>query len=89
MGIPVKRRHAALKGLQRGFSLLEQMIAVVLVVTGSVCALETIVFCLVILQVSEDKWDEDLACWNEAQVELLENEAKNELEEESGFEPPH
>ena len=89
MEIPVKRHPAALKGLQRGFSLLEQMIAVVLVVIGSVCALETIVFCLVTLQVSEDKWEEDLARWNEAQVELLENEAKYELEEESGFETPN
>ena len=62
------------------------MIAVVLIVTGSVCALETIVFCLVTLQVSEDEWDEDLAHWNEAQVELLENEAQNKLKEEARFE---
>ena len=89
MGIPLNRQQEAFNGHQRGFSLLEQMIAVVLVVVGSVCALETIVFCLVTLQVSEDKWEEDIARWNEAQVELLENEAKNELEEESGFETPN
>ena len=89
MGISIKGQPEALKGLERGFSLLEQMIAVVLIVTGSVCALETIVFCLLILQVSEEKWDEDLARWNQAQVEFLETEAKNELEEESGIETPN
>ncbi len=83
MGIHVINRNKSFKAPQRGFSLLEQMIAVVLVVTGSVCALETIVFCLVTLQVSEDTWDEDLAHWNEAQVELLENEARNELKDEA------
>ena len=67
---------------QRGFSLLEQLIAAGLIVTGSICVLETVAFCLITLQASEKKWQEDLDLWNEAQVEFSEQGEINETIEE-------
>lgn len=80
MGIFIKRFLARKKQDKKGFSLLEQLIAVSLIITGSVCALESIAFCLISLQVSEKKWNEDLLYWNESQEELLE-EDKNDYEQ--------
>lgn len=79
MGIFIKRFLTRKKQDKKGFSLLEQLIAVGLIITGSVCALESIAFCLISLQVSEKKWEEDLIRWNESQAELLE-EDKNDYE---------
>lgn len=82
MGISVKKRQKPSKREQRGFSLLEQMIAACLIVTGSICVLESIAFCLITLQVSEKKWEEGLALWNETQVELSEQEETDETSED-------
>ncbi|MFH1965272.1 MAG: hypothetical protein ABIJ42_06980 [Acidobacteriota bacterium] len=74
MGVFIKRFLTRKKLDKKGFSLLEQLIAIGLIITGSVCALESIAFCLISLQVSEKKWDEDLIHWNESQAELLEED---------------
>jgi len=79
VGIFIKQLLTRKKQDKKGFSLLEQLIAVGLIITGSVCALESIAFCLISLQVSEKKWEEDLIRWNESQAELLE-EDKNDYE---------
>ncbi len=80
MGIFIKQLLTRKKQDKKGFSLLEQLIAVGLIITGSVCALESIAFCLISLQVSEKKWNEDLLYWNESQAEFLE-EDKNDYEQ--------
>ena len=82
MGIPVKNFQQPPNRLQKGFSLLEQLIAAGLVVTASICVLETVAFCLITLQVSEKKWEEELDLWNEAQVELSEQGDTNETSED-------
>ncbi len=67
---------------QRGFSLLEQLIALALIIIGSLCAMEAIAFCLLAMRVSEDEWQKGLDQWNQAQIELME---EKDADENDGF----
>ena len=78
MGISLKRFHGGKKQDKKGFSLLEQLVATGLIITGSICALESIAFCILSLQISEKQWEENLDLWNESQVEFLEEDNSDE-----------
>lgn len=52
-----------------GFSLIEQMIALLLITVGSLCALEAIASCLECIVMSKEEWELGVAEWNRGQLE--------------------
>ena len=84
MGIPVGKHKTEKLNGNRGFTLLEQLIAAGLILTASLCILEALAYCLLSLQASEEKWNQEILEWNESQVEMIKNEES--YEEEFNFE---
>jgi len=84
MGIPVNNNIPEKLNGNRGFSLIEQLIASGLILTASLCVLEALAYCLLSLQASEEKWNQEILEWNESQVEMINNQES--YEEEFSFE---
>ena len=74
MGIRVKATpRFVTAGSRRGFTILEQVVALCLIVIGTVCALEMTAYCLISLSYSEQEWQQSIEEWNQIQEDLLED----------------
>jgi len=70
----------------RGFSLIEQGIALLLITIGSLCALEAIASCLECIMMTGNEWEKGMAEWNRWQLE--QEVSINSEEEELGLDRP-